>query len=210
MKFSEMTKRQKIFAGSATIFFALVILGIGIYFTFIKKDTPKPTPKPKPRPKLTPYPIDKLLDKPNPTDETTSKPTDKPTISLSECSPTKWMCGGNGLKSCKCKAGQVCNGFKCVTSIPMCENPNSYCMMGAENTCKCKAGEVCDGVKCIKGTTPIWCDGMKCSECFDSNPSCEEWAAKGECDANPTWMLTNCKKSCSTCDKYKSLTAFDN
>jgi len=168
------------------------------YFTVIKKDTPKPKPKPTPKLTPTPNPTDdttpKLTPTPNPTDETTLKPTDKPTISFLECSPTNWMCGGNGLKSCKCKVGQVCNGFKCVPSIPMCEYPNSFCMMGAENICKCKAGEVCDGVKCIKGNTPIWCDGMKCSECFDSHPSCEDLAVKGACATNPAWMLTYCKK----------------
>ena len=30
----------------------------------------------------------------------------------------------------------------------------------------------------------------------DKNPSCEAWAARGECEKNPTWMLPNCCVSC--------------
>jgi ShK domain-like len=35
--------------------------------------------------------------------------------------------------------------------------------------------------------------------CFDNNEKCDEWASKGECEANPKYMLTNCKKSCMIC-----------
>ncbi len=30
----------------------------------------------------------------------------------------------------------------------------------------------------------------------DLNPACKGWAERGECDANPGYMLTNCAKSC--------------
>merc|ERR1719429_375135 len=32
--------------------------------------------------------------------------------------------------------------------------------------------------------------------CTDSNPSCGAWAASGECEANPGYMLDNCCQSC--------------
>jgi hypothetical protein len=31
----------------------------------------------------------------------------------------------------------------------------------------------------------------------DENPSCGGWAAAGECDANPGYMLANCRTSCA-------------
>merc|ERR1712113_922640 len=36
--------------------------------------------------------------------------------------------------------------------------------------------------------------------CSDNNPSCEEWAANGECDNNPGFMLTECRESCEECE----------
>merc|ERR1712079_606411 len=36
--------------------------------------------------------------------------------------------------------------------------------------------------------------------CKDDNSRCEEWAGKGECEANPEYMLVNCKLSCKACD----------
>jgi len=35
--------------------------------------------------------------------------------------------------------------------------------------------------------------------CTDDNQNCEHWANIGECEANPSWMLTNCRKSCGVC-----------
>ncbi len=35
--------------------------------------------------------------------------------------------------------------------------------------------------------------------CQDSNDRCPEWAGKGECMSNPSWMLANCQKSCNAC-----------
>merc|ERR1712228_134476 len=36
--------------------------------------------------------------------------------------------------------------------------------------------------------------------CTDNNPSCEDWAAQGECENNPGFMLTECRESCEECD----------
>jgi prolyl 4-hydroxylase len=36
--------------------------------------------------------------------------------------------------------------------------------------------------------------------CKDKDPDCSEFADRGECDKNPSWMLDNCKKSCGACE----------
>lgn len=38
----------------------------------------------------------------------------------------------------------------------------------------------------------------------DLNESCAEWAAAGECDANPVYMLVNCAASCANADESAS------
>merc|ERR1719356_1278416 len=35
--------------------------------------------------------------------------------------------------------------------------------------------------------------------CTDDNENCEYWASVGECEANPAYMLENCRKSCGVC-----------
>jgi prolyl 4-hydroxylase len=35
--------------------------------------------------------------------------------------------------------------------------------------------------------------------CTDSDEKCEEWAVLGECEKNPAYMLSNCRKSCDAC-----------
>jgi len=35
--------------------------------------------------------------------------------------------------------------------------------------------------------------------CSDNNQKCGDWAAIGECGANPGWMLLNCAQSCGAC-----------
>merc|ERR1712142_1119617 len=37
--------------------------------------------------------------------------------------------------------------------------------------------------------------------CEDNHNRCAEWAARGECEKNPNYMLRNCKKSCKVCSK---------
>lgn len=48
MNLSEITQKQKIIAGAVVGFIFFVAAIVGIYFGFIKKDTPKPTPTIKP------------------------------------------------------------------------------------------------------------------------------------------------------------------
>lgn len=45
-----LTRNQKIGAGVAAGTLALILLGLGVYFGFIKKDTPKPTTTNPPTP----------------------------------------------------------------------------------------------------------------------------------------------------------------
>ena len=35
--------------------------------------------------------------------------------------------------------------------------------------------------------------------CKDDDQYCADWAAKGECKANPVYMLVSCRRACSTC-----------
>ena len=44
-----------------------------------------------------------------------------------------------------------------------------------------------------------WGDVEDEEECVDNNEKCDEWASMGECEANPRYMLINCKKSCMIC-----------
>ena len=37
------------------------------------------------------------------------------------------------------------------------------------------------------------------SGCQDSRFECNGWARQGECSRNPTYMKSNCKKSCGLC-----------
>lgn len=44
------------------------------------------------------------------------------------------------------------------------------------------------------------------SDCQDDHPKCSNWAEIGECDANPNYMLHNCRRSCMQCpDQAKKL-----
>lgn len=39
----------------------------------------------------------------------------------------------------------------------------------------------------------------KWGDCMDADDRCGEWAAIGECESNPGYMLPNCRKSCRRC-----------
>jgi hypothetical protein len=38
------------------------------------------------------------------------------------------------------------------------------------------------------------------SSCVDAHPSCQEWRDRGECKANPGYMLSQCPRSCEACE----------
>jgi ShK domain-like len=35
--------------------------------------------------------------------------------------------------------------------------------------------------------------------CIDAEDQCPQWAAQGECNKNPKYMLVHCRKSCASC-----------
>uniref|UniRef100_A0A183CAP5 ShKT domain-containing protein n=1 Tax=Globodera pallida TaxID=36090 RepID=A0A183CAP5_GLOPA len=37
------------------------------------------------------------------------------------------------------------------------------------------------------------------SNCVDSDPKCGLWASQGECQTNSIWMMSNCRRSCQSC-----------
>lgn len=40
-------------------------------------------------------------------------------------------------------------------------------------------------------------------ECIDTQPQCQEWAAAGECSANPVYLSENCPHACGICSQMK-------
>lgn len=65
------------------------------------------------------------------------------------------------------------------------------------------------GIKCL--TDKHWSDRAACckmvdwqniAECtnvYSNDAQCDAWAQNGECDLNPAWMITYCRKSCWKC-----------
>uniref|UniRef100_A0A915DAP5 ShKT domain-containing protein n=1 Tax=Ditylenchus dipsaci TaxID=166011 RepID=A0A915DAP5_9BILA len=37
------------------------------------------------------------------------------------------------------------------------------------------------------------------ASCVDSDPKCQLWAGQGECQSNAVWMMSNCRRSCQSC-----------
>ena len=37
------------------------------------------------------------------------------------------------------------------------------------------------------------------NNCHDEKNNCDSWAEQGECEINPNYMLSNCRKSCGCC-----------
>ena len=35
--------------------------------------------------------------------------------------------------------------------------------------------------------------------CMDDHHQCSDWAGQGECNANPAYMMMNCKRACMIC-----------
>lgn len=43
-------------------------------------------------------------------------------------------------------------------------------------------------------------DEAQQKECKDRHQYCGSWAANGDCERNPGYMINNCRKSCRVCD----------
>lgn len=37
------------------------------------------------------------------------------------------------------------------------------------------------------------------TSCVDSDTKCSLWASQGECQSNAVWMMSNCRRSCQSC-----------
>ena len=82
--------------------------------------------------------------------------------------------------------------------------PNSYfiCVHDRQSgfmTYHCpKSCNTCSAVKRAQEAAEFVEDGDG-KPCMDDHYQCSEWAGMGECDANPGYMLTNCKRACVVC-----------
>ena len=51
-----------------------------------------------------------------------------------------------------------------------------------------------------KGANELGTPKATIVECIDRHEECGEFQSRGECEANPGWMIINCPKSCDTCE----------
>ena len=89
-----------------------------------------------------------------------------------------------------------------------CADRNEACEFWA-STGECEANPVymsesctraCDECAVNKSTPPPPAPtATGGTSCQDTNEACEFWASIGECDANPTYMIPFCARSCDTC-----------
>lgn len=69
----------------------------------------------------------------------------------------------------------------------------------------------CPVLKGVKWSAPTWIHRKQYQSngnnsydhCEDLEDGCEEWALAGECDKNPGFMMSNCKRSCDACSKNR-------
>merc|ERR1712045_998116 len=65
-------------------------------------------------------------------------------------------------------------------------------------TCR-KSCDVCPNPTPAPTQAPTQAPTPAPQPCTDDNQNCEYWASLGECEANPGYMLTTCRKSCDVC-----------
>ncbi|KAH9503506.1 Blastula protease 10 [Bulinus truncatus] len=96
--------------------------------------------------------------------------------------------------------------FNCTNSHKDNEQCDEWARLGecSVNTqwmfdnCKKSCG-LCLETEVPDGGTDVGVDEDRL-ECDDTHESCREWANSGECRANPSWMINNCRQSCQKCD----------
>jgi len=113
-----------------------------------------------------------------------SHPTQAPTPGTTP-SPSP---GGSGC----CRFGADCGDCG--------EDGTGWCHQSSSNCA------TCTGIFDPTGTPPPACGGSPTpgpppppATCSDGNQLCPGWAASGECQRNPGWMLENCRLSCGNC-----------
>lgn len=47
------------------------------------------------------------------------------------------------------------------------------------------------------------CVSVNCRNDHMDEAKCNKWALEGECQINPDWMISNCRKSCRSCVETK-------
>ncbi|CAD5225692.1 unnamed protein product [Bursaphelenchus xylophilus] len=45
----------------------------------------------------------------------------------------------------------------------------------------------------------VYAQSSNVSNCVDSDAKCPLWASQGECQSNAVWMMSNCRRSCQSC-----------
>ncbi|XP_019631584.1 PREDICTED: uncharacterized protein LOC109475422 [Branchiostoma belcheri] len=63
---------------------------------------------------------------------------------------------------------------------------------------------ITDGRRWPNGVIPYVIGNEFTTSCSDTNGNCAGWAASGECDANPGYMLSECAQSCGLCSRSGS------
>lgn len=105
-------------------------------------------------------------------------------------------------------AGTLGPSLTSVPPPPECDNKYGFCVKWAQmgwchgehmafmvkNCCR-----ACMDLLKPKTTVPPRPKTEAPRECVDTNENCPSWAASGECEKNPDWMKTNCRKSCHVC-----------
>jgi len=95
------------------------------------------------------------------------------------CQPAGWTCAGYEFRGW-CRGGAVTRGSSFATG--------SKFNYPEKNCCVCGGGaeqsEVSD---------------PDCQDAREYDSSCAGWAASGQCETNPSWMATNCQRSCNKC-----------
>jgi len=64
----------------------------------------------------------------------------------------------------------------------------------------------------VSADPPLFAEqSQSTSSCTDLDPKCSVWASQGECQTNAAWMMSNCRRSCQSCqggEKAWQLRAF--
>ena len=86
-------------------------------------------------------------------------------------------------------------------------DPDLYDIIVEVFPCQNELIHRCDGISVSDDTyIPMNCPYTTVeptipSNCENNHASCNYWASIGECEANPGYMLKNCKKGCQVCNQ---------
>ena len=109
--------------------------------------------------------------------------------------------------SCNSKSRKAIPASVCVDAHPRCQvwadlgectanvrNMKQYCA---------KSCDLCDANSLESAPEDDTAEAQDDDDpnCVDNHTNCDFWAEKGECESNPSYMLTNCRKSCGVCPK---------